>query len=137
MDDDIKEAVLSFLPGLSDETLTSLLEIFGELGVESRGDLSFIQEKDLERCLRPIHCRRLLNGIKNDGLPPFQIEFVDVASPTPSNPSSSSSENTLPSVWEAVRLKAKSDGMRCQRQSNKQWQMKEDRHLAKEEIWSK
>ncbi|CAL8311020.1 unnamed protein product [Merluccius merluccius] len=98
MDDDIKEAVLSFLPGLSDETLTSLLEIFGELGVESRGDLSFIQEKDLERCLRPIQCRRLLNGIKNDGLPPFQTEFVDVASPTPSNPSSSSSENTWPSV---------------------------------------
>ncbi|KAF3837958.1 hypothetical protein F7725_009726 [Dissostichus mawsoni] len=52
--DDIKEAVLSFLPGLSVETLTSLLEGFEELGVESRADLVYVQEKDLERYLRPI-----------------------------------------------------------------------------------
>lgn len=65
--DDIKEAVLSFLPGLSVETLTSLLEGFEELGVESRADLVFVQEKDLERYLRPIQCRKLLNGLKNEG----------------------------------------------------------------------
>ncbi|KAK1904604.1 Nucleolar pre-ribosomal-associated protein 2 [Dissostichus eleginoides] len=64
--DDIKEAVLSFLPGLSVETLTSLLEGFEELGVESRADLVYVQEKDLERYLRPIQWRKLLNGLKNE-----------------------------------------------------------------------
>lgn len=63
----IKEAVLSFLPGLSDESLTSLLDGFGELGVESREDLTLVQEKDLEKYLRPIQCRKLLNGFKNEG----------------------------------------------------------------------
>lgn len=67
MNQDIIDAVLSYLPGLSDEALKSLLEVFEELGVESKADLTFIQEKDLEKCLRPIQCWRLLNGIKNEG----------------------------------------------------------------------
>lgn len=49
--EDIEEAVSTHLPGLSVETLTSLLEVFEELGVESRADLALVQEKDLERCL--------------------------------------------------------------------------------------
>ncbi|KAJ4943287.1 hypothetical protein JOQ06_005791 [Pogonophryne albipinna] len=98
--DDIKEAVLSFLPGLSVETLTSLLEGFEELGVESRADLVYVQEKDLERYLRPIQWRKLLNGLKNEGLPAVGIEYVAIASPPLTStpyPSSSSSESTLSS----------------------------------------
>lgn len=55
---DIKEAVLLFLPGLSVETLTSLMEGFEELGVETREDLALVQEKDLEQYLRPIQCQK-------------------------------------------------------------------------------
>ena len=64
---EIKEAVLSFLPGLPVETLTSLLEGLEELGVESRADLVLLQEKDLEKYLRTIQCRKLLNGLNNEG----------------------------------------------------------------------
>lgn len=48
----LKEVVLSFLPDLSGDTLTSLLEL--ELGMENREDLDLVQEKDLEKYLRPI-----------------------------------------------------------------------------------
>ena len=65
--EDVKEEIASFLPGLSLETLTSLLGVLEELGVESRADLAFVEAKDLEKYLRPIQCRRLLNGIKNKG----------------------------------------------------------------------
>lgn len=44
--------MLSFLPDLSGDTLTSLLEL--ELGMENREDLDLVQEKDLEKYLRPI-----------------------------------------------------------------------------------
>uniref|UniRef100_A0A8C4RPV3 Si:dkey-15h8.17 n=1 Tax=Erpetoichthys calabaricus TaxID=27687 RepID=A0A8C4RPV3_ERPCA len=56
---DIREVVLSILPSLSNESLTSLLERLEELGVESREDLAFVQEKDLEKYIRPIQCRKL------------------------------------------------------------------------------
>lgn len=62
----MKELVLSFLPGLSDETLTSLLNGLQELGVENKEDLAFIQEKDIEKYLWPIQCRKLLNGFKGN-----------------------------------------------------------------------
>lgn len=52
----LKEVVLSFLPGLSDETLTTLLDGLQELGVENREDLALVQERDLEKYLRPIQC---------------------------------------------------------------------------------
>ncbi|XP_070690655.1 uncharacterized protein [Pempheris klunzingeri] len=92
--EDIKEAVLSVLTDLSVETLTSLLEGFEDLGVESRADLALVQEKDLEQFLRPIQCRKLLNGIKNEGLQALEIEYV-AASPSTQYPQSSSSESTL------------------------------------------
>jgi len=51
---DIQEAVSSILPDLSDKSLTSLLESFEELGVDSREDLTLAQEqeKELERYLQ-------------------------------------------------------------------------------------
>lgn len=64
---DIQDEVLSSLPGLSDELLTSLLEGLEELGIESKNDLQFLQEKDLVKYLRPIQCRKLINGWKNEG----------------------------------------------------------------------
>lgn len=60
----MKDLVLSFLPGLSVETLTSLLSFLQEIGVESKEDLALVQEKDLEKYLRPIQCRKLLNGFQ-------------------------------------------------------------------------
>lgn len=54
----MKEVVLSFIPGLSEETLTSLL-----YGLQ---DLALVQEKDIEKYLRPIQCRKLLNGFKGN-----------------------------------------------------------------------
>jgi hypothetical protein len=65
--EDVKEEIVSFLPGLSLETLTSLLGVLEEIGVESRADLAFVEAKDLEKYLSKIQCRRLLNGIKNKG----------------------------------------------------------------------
>ncbi|KAF7690070.1 hypothetical protein HF521_011874 [Silurus meridionalis] len=60
----LKELVLSFLPGLSDETLTSLLNGLQELGVENKEDLALVQEKDIVKYIRPIQCRKLLHGFK-------------------------------------------------------------------------
>ncbi|KAF3708595.1 hypothetical protein EXN66_Car001769 [Channa argus] len=55
----IKEVVVSLLPGLSDETLTSLLDGLKELGVENREDLAFVQEKDIEKySVMPVGIRR-------------------------------------------------------------------------------
>lgn len=57
----IKGAVWSYLPGLPNDLLTTLID---ELGVESVEDLPLMEEKDLVRYLKPIQCRKLLNGIK-------------------------------------------------------------------------
>ncbi|KAG2465346.1 ZP3 protein, partial [Polypterus senegalus] len=63
MSQDIREVVLSILPSLSNESLTSLLERLEALGVESREDLAFVQEKDLEKHIRPIQCRKLFTAL--------------------------------------------------------------------------
>ncbi|XP_046691613.1 uncharacterized protein si:dkey-15h8.17 isoform X1 [Silurus meridionalis] len=76
----LKELVLSFLPGLSDETLTSLLNGLQELGVENKEDLALVQEKDIVKYIRPIQCRKLLHGFK--GLEIVQLELFPVTSPT-------------------------------------------------------
>uniref|UniRef100_A0A3Q1GQ44 Si:dkey-15h8.17 n=1 Tax=Acanthochromis polyacanthus TaxID=80966 RepID=A0A3Q1GQ44_9TELE len=75
--EEIEEAISTHLPGLSVQTLTSLLEVLEELGVESRADLVLVQENDLVKCLRPIQCRKLLNGLKNEPLAgrPWYIDF--------------------------------------------------------------
>lgn len=59
----MKDVVLSFLPGLSEETLTSLQE----LGVENKEDLALVQEKDIKKYLLIlIQGRKLLNGFKGN-----------------------------------------------------------------------
>ncbi|XP_016113055.1 uncharacterized protein, partial [Sinocyclocheilus grahami] len=77
----MKELVLSFLPGLSDETLTSLLNGLQELGVENKEDLAFVQVKDTEKYLQPIPCRKLLNGFQGN-FAVVQLELVPVTFPT-------------------------------------------------------
>ncbi|KAK5922846.1 hypothetical protein CgunFtcFv8_020076 [Champsocephalus gunnari] len=83
----IKGAVWSYLPGLPDDLLTTLID---ELGVESVEDLALMEEKDLVRYLKPIQCRKLLNGIKQG----FVTINMEVLSP---HPIASSSANTLAS----------------------------------------
>ncbi|XP_059915959.1 uncharacterized protein LOC132463678 [Gadus macrocephalus] len=103
--EDVKEEIVSFLPGLSLETLTSLLGVLEELGVESRADLAFVEAKDLEKYLRPIQCRRLLNGIKNKDLPPVEVEdHVAVESPPLTSTPLSSSEITSNSSFSSSTM---------------------------------
>ncbi|XP_051813223.1 uncharacterized protein LOC127536544 [Acanthochromis polyacanthus] len=100
--EEIEEAISTHLPGLSVQTLTSLLEVLEELGVESRADLVLVQENDLVKCLRPIQCRKLLNGLKNEALRTVEIEYAAVPSlpliSTPDPPSSSSARSSSSSV---------------------------------------
>ncbi|XP_059906679.1 uncharacterized protein LOC132456365 [Gadus macrocephalus] len=95
--EDVKEEIVSFLPGLSLETLTSLLGVLEEIGVESRADLAFVEAKDLEKYLSKIQCRRLLNGIKNKGKSNFDTAITpSSSSERTSERNSSFSSPTLP-----------------------------------------
>ncbi|XP_041837687.1 uncharacterized protein LOC121637536 [Melanotaenia boesemani] len=99
--EDIREAILTYLPDLSAQTLTSLLKVLEELGVENRADLVFLQENDLERCLRPIQFRKLLSGLKNEAFPVVEMEYAAVPSSplsSPDPPSSSSARSSSPSL---------------------------------------
>ncbi|XP_039505715.1 uncharacterized protein si:dkey-15h8.17 [Pimephales promelas] len=94
----MKEVVLSFVPGLSEETLNSLLCGLQELGVENQEDLALLQEKDIEKYLRPIQCRKLLNGFK--GLAIVQLELVPV---TPTVvPSSLNTPSNFPCTQDTI-----------------------------------
>ncbi|XP_028429381.1 uncharacterized protein LOC114552631 isoform X1 [Perca flavescens] len=79
---DVKEAVWSYLPGLPDDLLNTMLD---ELGVESIEDLTLVEERDLVKYLKPIQSRKLMKGIK-DGLVTISMELV--SAPDPSAPSS-------------------------------------------------
>ncbi|XP_038559421.1 uncharacterized protein LOC119891681 [Micropterus salmoides] len=79
---DVKEAVWSYLPGLPDDLLTTMLD---ELGVESIEDLTLVEERDLVKYLKPIQSRTLMKGIK-DG--PVTLNMDLVSAPDPSAPSS-------------------------------------------------
>ncbi|XP_052424721.1 uncharacterized protein LOC127967977 isoform X2 [Carassius gibelio] len=84
MNQGIKDLVISILPSLSDETLAHLLEVLEELGVENKEDLVLVEEKDIEKYLRPIQCRKLLAAFKNEGLPVIQLNLEAVPSPSSS-----------------------------------------------------
>ncbi|KAG1957356.1 hypothetical protein F2P79_007438 [Pimephales promelas] len=79
---DVKEAVWSYLPGLPDDLLTTMLD---ELGVEYIEDLTLVEERDLAKYLKPIQSRKLMRGIK-DGL--VTLNMVLVSAPDQSAPSS-------------------------------------------------
>ncbi|XP_041656815.1 uncharacterized protein LOC121518531 [Cheilinus undulatus] len=79
---DVKEAVRSYLPGLPDDLLTTMLD---ELGVESIDDLTLMEERDLVKYLKPIQSRKLMKGIKY-GLVTLNMQVV--SAPDQSAPSS-------------------------------------------------
>ncbi|KAG5836596.1 hypothetical protein ANANG_G00257280 [Anguilla anguilla] len=60
----IKDAVISVLPSVPEETLTLLVETILHQGVESKDDLQYIREQEIAEVIRPIQCRKLLNAWK-------------------------------------------------------------------------
>ncbi len=66
--EEIKVAICSSLPGLSDETLQKLIHGLTAIGVKIKADLIYVKEGDLMEYLRPIQCRKLLNAWKNEGI---------------------------------------------------------------------
>ncbi|KTF71661.1 hypothetical protein cypCar_00046218 [Cyprinus carpio] len=64
--EEIKLAISSSLPGLSDETLQKFIHGLSVIGVETKDDLQYVKEEDLMEFLRPIQCRKLLNAWKNE-----------------------------------------------------------------------
>ncbi|KAL6466696.1 hypothetical protein MHYP_G00245000 [Metynnis hypsauchen] len=60
--EEIRQAILSVLPSLPEQTLSSLLEKLVSTGVECKSDLKLIKEEDLQELLRPIQCRKLLQA---------------------------------------------------------------------------
>ncbi|XP_067237385.1 sterile alpha motif domain-containing protein 3-like [Chanodichthys erythropterus] len=64
--EEIKLAISSSLPGLSDETLQKFIHGLSAIGVETKDDLRYVKEEDLMEFLRPIQCRKLLNAWKNE-----------------------------------------------------------------------
>ncbi|XP_054585977.2 uncharacterized protein [Nothobranchius furzeri] len=87
---DVKEAVWSYLPGLPGGLLTTMLD---GLGVDSIEDLTLLEEKDLEKYLKPIQSRKLMKGIK-DGLVTLNMELVSAPDPNALNSQTPSSPNT-------------------------------------------
>ncbi|XP_073688519.1 uncharacterized protein [Garra rufa] len=63
--EEIKLAICSSLPVLSDETLQKLMHGLTAVGVETKADLLYVKEEDLMEYLRPIQCRKLLDAWKN------------------------------------------------------------------------
>ncbi|KAK2838289.1 hypothetical protein Q7C36_013103 [Tachysurus vachellii] len=66
--EEIKLAISSSLPGLSDETLQKFIHGLSAIGVETKDDLRYVKEEDLMEFLRRIQCRKLLNAWKNEGI---------------------------------------------------------------------
>ena len=56
----IKEAIVSVLPNLPEETLCQMVEKLIGQGLESTDDLAFVREEDILEFVRPIQCRKLL-----------------------------------------------------------------------------
>lgn len=60
----IKDAVISVLPSVPEETLTLLVETILHPGVESKDDLQYIREQEIAEVIGPSQCRKLLNAWK-------------------------------------------------------------------------
>ncbi|KAL7883034.1 hypothetical protein SRHO_G00006920 [Serrasalmus rhombeus] len=98
--EEIRQAILSVLPSLPEQTLSSLLEKLVSTGVECKSDLKLIKEEDLQELLRPIQCCKLLQAWSSEEeitrVTDLQSETssssrVDISSPSFRNSSSASS----------------------------------------------
>ncbi|XP_076864064.1 uncharacterized protein LOC143516400 [Brachyhypopomus gauderio] len=67
--EEIREAILSVLPSLPEQTLSCLLEKLLSTGVECKSDLKLIKEEDLQELLRPIQCGKLLQAWSTEEIP--------------------------------------------------------------------
>ncbi|KAI9517794.1 hypothetical protein NQZ68_000963 [Dissostichus eleginoides] len=77
------------------EEREDMRDVGTDLGVESIEDLALMEEKDLVRYLKPIQCRKLMNGIK-EGFLTINMEVLP-PHPIASSSPTSSSANTLAS----------------------------------------
>uniref|UniRef100_A0A8C1PKJ5 Uncharacterized protein n=1 Tax=Cyprinus carpio TaxID=7962 RepID=A0A8C1PKJ5_CYPCA len=93
--EEIKLAISSSLPGLSDETLQKFIHGLSAIGVETKDDLQYVKEEDLMEFLRPIQCRKLLNVWKNEAAQRSSRQVLsDISSPGSESSSSTPSRST-------------------------------------------
>ncbi|XP_032365428.1 uncharacterized protein LOC116680827 [Etheostoma spectabile] len=60
----IRESILCTLPSIAPESLQNVIEKLMQQGVDSREDLQYVREQDMEEFIRPIQCRKLLEAWK-------------------------------------------------------------------------
>lgn len=65
--DSVKEKVLRSLGYLTDPEISGVMNALQELGVETSSDLSYVNEVDMVRVLRPIQVRKLLESSRLEG----------------------------------------------------------------------
>ncbi|KAG2456475.1 PAXB1 protein, partial [Polypterus senegalus] len=99
LQEEIKQTVLSVIPGLPEERLNQLVEKLIGLGVESFEDLVYVKEEDILEFIQPIQCRKLLNAWKHHEQKSSILaqQFVQASSPQHS-PQTSSSGSSVSSM---------------------------------------
>ncbi|XP_039608902.1 uncharacterized protein LOC120528891 [Polypterus senegalus] len=99
LQEEIKQTVLSVIPGLPEERLNPLVEKLIGLGVESFEDLVYVKEEDILEFIQPIQCRKLLNAWKHHEQKSSILaqQLVQASSPQHS-PQTSSSGSSVSSM---------------------------------------
>eukprot|EP00063_Salmo_salar_P037172 XP_014012007.1 PREDICTED: uncharacterized protein LOC106578010 isoform X2 [Salmo salar] len=94
--EEIREAVLSVLPYLPEQTLSSLQDKLASVGIEGKPDLQFLKEEALQDHIRPIQCQKLLNAWRFEGQARCDTAgaIEDASTFEPSSPSPSQSSST-------------------------------------------
>ena len=65
--DDIKSSISEVLPNLTPDVREAIIELLAAIGVETKADLTLVEESDLKQCLKPIQIRKLLMSWKPKG----------------------------------------------------------------------
>ncbi|XP_036973995.1 uncharacterized protein LOC119030475 isoform X2 [Acanthopagrus latus] len=60
----LREAILSTLPRIPEESLRHMVEKLIQQGVETEEDLQYVREEDIQEFMKPIQCRKLLDAWK-------------------------------------------------------------------------
>lgn len=63
----LREAILSTLPRIPEESLRHMVEKLIQQGVETEEDLQYVREEDIQEFMKPIQCRKLLDAWKYKG----------------------------------------------------------------------
>lgn len=64
LDDEIKEVISKALPHITEETQWKIITKLQSSGLESKEDLKYVQQEDIQDLLPVIQCRKLLNAFK-------------------------------------------------------------------------